>query len=221
MADFVFAIPLARDDLLVRTERCENQFCPFYSSCYSAFTVVLFVQGSLCGRRHHSSPAPQVEASGGQSRIKNACRSRDNAGLHTYLVNYYSLFLQDCAVSVQQQGAAFITTGGFDVLFSLLQEYHNQASWDDQLLFSQSWIVSAELFLQDFNFFSQAASSDLKQLGFSVATRGMENAVEELSQLLNSNSQLVESDDRWLSWRKSAKFSAERHQTSPYPADLH
>ena len=43
---------------------------------------------------------------------------------------------------------------------------------------------------------SQAASSDLKQLGFSVATRGMENAVEELSQLLNSNSQLVDSDDR-------------------------
>ena len=52
------------------------------------------------------------------------------------------------------------------------------------------------LFLLNFNFLSQAASSDLKQLGFSVATRGMENAVEELSQLLNSNSQLVESDDR-------------------------
>ena len=51
-------------------------------------------------------------------------------------------------------------------------------------------------FIQDLNFLSQAASSDLKQLGFSVATRGMENAVEELSQLLNSNSQLVESDDR-------------------------
>ena len=144
-----------------------------------------------------------------------------SAGLDNYTVNYYYWYLQDCAVSVQQQGAAFITTGGFDVLFSLLQEYHNQASWDDQLLFSQSWIVSAELFLQDFNFFSQAASSDLKQLGFSVATRGMENAVEELSQLLNSNSQLVESDDRWLSWRQSAEFSAERHQTSPpYPALL-
>ena len=42
----------------------------------------------------------------------------------------------------------------------------------------------------------QAASTDLKQLGFSVATRGMESAVEDLSQLLNANSQLVESDDR-------------------------
>jgi hypothetical protein len=29
--------------------------------------------------------------------------------------------LQDCQANVQQQGAAFITTGGFDVLFSLLQ----------------------------------------------------------------------------------------------------
>ena len=46
---------------------------------------------------------------------------------------------------------------------------------------------------------NQAASSDLKQLGFSVATRGMESAVEELSQLLNASSQLVESDDRPVS----------------------
>ena len=72
----------------------------------------------------------------------------------------------------------------------------NITTRQDELHISLLWIVSAELFLQDLNFLPQAASSDLKQLGFSVATRGMENAVEELSQLLNSNSQLVESDDR-------------------------
>ena len=44
------------------------------------------------------------------------------------------LIAQDCLVSVQQQGASFITTGGFDVLFSLLQEYHNQA-----ILFKMSY----------------------------------------------------------------------------------
>ena len=74
---------------------------------------------------------------------------------------------------MQQQGAAFITTGRFDVLFS------------------------KNVTISIYNIIShQAASTDLKQLGFSVATRGMESAVEDLSQLLNANSQLVESDDR-------------------------
>ena len=84
---------------------------------------------------------------------------------------------------MQQQGAAFITTGGFDVLFSLLQEYHNQ-------------VIGLHQNVVHCKTIRQAASTDLKQLGFSVATRGMESAVEDLSQLLNANSQLVESDDR-------------------------
>ena len=30
---------------------------------------------------------------------------------------------QDCTISVKQQGAEFVITEGFDVIFSLLQEY--------------------------------------------------------------------------------------------------
>ena len=108
MADFTFAIPLARDDLLVRTERWELSIAGIYN--------VGSAQGPLCCRGHHSHPASQVQAAG-EARSLSGSEYKSET------------LLQDCLVSVQQQGAAFITTGGFDVLFSLLQEYHNQATW--------------------------------------------------------------------------------------------
>jgi len=115
MSGFTFAIPLGRDDLLVRTERDH------------------YIVEDLTPVRHLKSK------------------------------------LQDCLILVQQQGAAFITTGGFDVIFSLLQEYH------------------------------QAPSSDVKELAFNVTTRGMGSLVDELSQLLNANTQMVDAEDRIVS----------------------
>ena len=56
MADFTFAIPLARDDLLVRTERWELSIAGIYN--------VGSAQGPLCCRGHHSHPASQVQAAG-------------------------------------------------------------------------------------------------------------------------------------------------------------
>ena len=75
--------------------------------------------------------------------------------------------LQDVLVAVQQQGAAAIPASGFDVLFSLLQEYHQGGT-----------------------------SSDAKQLAFRVAAAAMDCLVDELSQLLNASSQAVEAEDR-------------------------
>ena len=40
------------------------------------------------------------------------------------------MFLQDCKLSVQQQGSEFVLNDGFDVIFSLLQEYHKSATTD-------------------------------------------------------------------------------------------
>merc|ERR1719209_2319113 len=78
--------------------------------------------------------------------------------------------LQDVLVAVQQQGAMAITQGGFDVIFSLLQEYHQGAT-----------------------------SFDAKQLAFRVAAAAMGCLVEELSQLLDARSQAVEAEDRLVS----------------------
>ena len=38
--------------------------------------------------------------------------------------------LQDSIINVQQQGAAFVLGDGFDVIFSLLQEYNKSATID-------------------------------------------------------------------------------------------
>ena len=38
--------------------------------------------------------------------------------------------LKDCHISVRQQGAEFVLTDGFDVIFSLLQEYHKSATFN-------------------------------------------------------------------------------------------
>lgn len=38
--------------------------------------------------------------------------------------------LQDCTISVQQEGAEFVLAEGFGVIFSLLQEYSKNATFD-------------------------------------------------------------------------------------------
>jgi len=64
--------------------------------------------------------------------------------------------LQDCTISVQQQGAQFVLFEGFDVIFSLLQEYHKSATFD------------------------------MKQQGFDIVVRGMASLVDSLALVLNS-----------------------------------
>jgi len=64
--------------------------------------------------------------------------------------------LKDCKLSVQQQGSEFVLNDGFDVIFSLLQEYH------------------------------KSATTDMKQLGFYIMSEAMESLVNSLATLLNS-----------------------------------
>ena len=73
--------------------------------------------------------------------------------LHVFLNN---TSWQDCSIQVQQLGADFILSEGFDIIFSLITEYH------------------------------KAATIDMKQHGFSVMMRSMENLVQKLASVLNS-----------------------------------
>lgn len=72
--------------------------------------------------------------------------------------------LQDCTISVQQQGAEFVLTEGFDVIFSLLQEY------------------------------SKNATFDMKQQGFDIVVRGMASLVDSLAGVLTSGQLLETED---------------------------
>ena len=54
-----------------------------------------------------------------QYTVENVYNSRD-----------LKIKLQDCTISIQQQGAEFVLVEGFDVIFSLLQEYHKSATFD-------------------------------------------------------------------------------------------
>ena len=61
--------------------------------------------------------------------------SRQPQGTSMWVENVYNtrdlkIKLQDCTISVQQQGAEFVLTEGFDVIFSLLQEYSKNATFD-------------------------------------------------------------------------------------------
>lgn len=49
---------------------------------------------------------------------------------NVYNMRDLKIKLQDCTISVQQQGAEFVLTEGFDVIFSLLQEYSKNATID-------------------------------------------------------------------------------------------
>ena len=49
---------------------------------------------------------------------------------NVYNIRDLKVKLQDCTISVQQQGAEFVLTEGFDVIFSLLQEYSKNATID-------------------------------------------------------------------------------------------
>jgi len=73
--------------------------------------------------------------------------------------------LSDCHIGVQQQGAEFMLGEGFDIIFSLINEYH------------------------------KSASIEMKQQGFSIAMKSMENLVQVLAKLLNSDTGL-ESEER-------------------------
>jgi len=75
---------------------------------------------------------------------------------NVYNMRDLKIKLQDCTISVQQQGAEFVLTEGFDVIFSLLQEY------------------------------SKNATIDMKQQGFDIVVRGMSSLVESLAAVLNS-----------------------------------
>jgi len=75
---------------------------------------------------------------------------------NVYNIRDLKIKLQDCTISVQQQGAEFVLTEGFDVIFSLLQEY------------------------------SKNATIDMKQQGFDIVVRGMSSLVESLAAVLNS-----------------------------------
>jgi len=72
--------------------------------------------------------------------------------------------LQDCTISVQQEGAEFVLTEGFDVIFSLLQEY------------------------------SKNATFDMKQQGFDIVVRGMASLVDSLAAVLTSGQLLETED---------------------------
>eukprot|EP00092_Neocalanus_flemingeri_P032797 GFUD01035670.1.p1 GENE.GFUD01035670.1~~GFUD01035670.1.p1 ORF type:complete len:1485 (+),score=509.47 GFUD01035670.1:55-4509(+) len=72
--------------------------------------------------------------------------------------------LQDCTIGVQQQGAEFVLNEGFDVIFSLLQEYHKNATFD------------------------------MKQQGFDIVVRGMGSLVDSLALVLNSGQLLETDD---------------------------
>ena len=76
----------------------------------------------------------------------------------TFLRFYSFFFIQDCSIQVQQSGAAFILNEGFDVIFSLITEYH------------------------------KAATIDMKQHGFSVMMKSMEKLVQNLASVLNAGS---------------------------------
>ena len=42
----------------------------------------------------------------------------------------YDVLFQDCHIGVQQSGANYMLGEGFDVIFSLINEYHKSASTD-------------------------------------------------------------------------------------------
>lgn len=71
------------------------------------------------------------------------------------------VIIQDCSLQVQQVGADFILREGFDIIFSLITEYH------------------------------KAATIDMKQQGFTVMMRSMERLVQNLASVLNSGDVLV------------------------------
>ena len=64
-------------------------------------------------------------------------------------------------MQVQQIGADFILREGFDIIFSLITEYH------------------------------KAATIDMKQHGFTVMMRSMEKLVQNLASVLNTGGVLV------------------------------
>jgi len=88
-----------------------------------------------------------------QYTVENVYNSRD-----------LKIKLQDCTISVQQQGADFVLVEGFDVIFSLLQEYHKSATFD------------------------------MKQQGFDIVVRGMASLVDNLALVLNSGQLLETED---------------------------
>jgi len=83
---------------------------------------------------------------------------------NVYNMRDLKIKLQDCTISVQQQGAEFVLTEGFDVIFSLLQEY------------------------------SKNATIDMKQQGFDIVVRGMASLVDSLAAVLNSGQLLEMED---------------------------
>ena len=100
-----------------------------------------------------------------QYTVENVYNSRDIKIKLAVLFPYFSTFLptslnsiQDCSIQVQQSGAAFILNEGFDVIFSLITEYH------------------------------KAATIDMKQHGFSVMMKSMEKLVQNLASVLNAGS---------------------------------
>jgi condensin complex subunit 1 len=74
--------------------------------------------------------------------------------------------LQDLQVSVREQGANFVLSGGFDVVFSLLGE------------------------------FNTGATSDMKQKGIEITMTGMASLVDQLSNLLGNAGQHLAEDER-------------------------
>ena len=76
---------------------------------------------------------------------------------------YGKLFfiIQDCSLQVQQIGADFILREGFDIIFSLITEYH------------------------------KTATIDMKQQGFIIMMRSMEKLVQNLSSVLNAGDVMV------------------------------
>ena len=70
------------------------------------------------------------------------------------------------SIQVQHIGADFILSEGFDIIFSLITEYH------------------------------KAATVDMKQHGFSVMMMSMEKLVQKLASVLNSGAGMVETDER-------------------------